>query len=203
MKRLLFTLLLLAITVAAFSQTISFGFKGGFNLSEQSHSNPSAYGSSLLQGFNAGGILDLGFQNFSIQPGIFFSTKGEKDGSEFAGLNGNVSSKTVLSYIEIPVNFLYKSKIAKNITLNLGGGPYIGYGTAENLTINNNEPYDYGSGHHFAYRNPDYGINFVAGIEVHKFIIDAGYGLGLANIALDGTTIKNRVASLSVGYLFR
>jgi hypothetical protein len=211
MKKFTLTFILTTATAIAFAQTINFGIKAGLNLSELTHTNSAVYGSSFLTGFNAGGIVDIGFQNFSIQPGVFFSTKGEKDQSEFIGSNPggqgtvNISSKIVLNYIEVPVNLLYKSKIAPLITLNLGGGPYIGYGLSQTLTLSDpNTTPNYSNDHKFIYKNPDYGINFIAGIEINKmFFIDAGYDLGLNKLTSDDSTGENRVISISVGYLFR
>jgi hypothetical protein len=210
MKKILLILFLTTSTAITFAQTVNFGIKAGLNLSELSHSNVSDYGSGLLPGFNVGVIADVGFQNFAIQPGVFFSTKGEKDQSEFIGSNPggsgpiNIPSKTVLNYIEVPVNILYKNKLAPGVTLNLGSGPYIGYGLSQTLTLSDNSTTpNYSGNHKFIYKNPDYGINFIAGLEIHKFIIDADYGLGLSNLILDGSTTYNRVISISVGYLFR
>ena len=209
MKKLLFIFLLAGTITASFAQTINYGIKAGLNLSQLSRSNASSYGSSLLTGFNAGVIVDIGFQNFSIQPGIFYSTKGEKDATEFAGAgstNGNIQylpSKTVLGYIEVPVNFLYKTKVAPGLILNLGGGPYIAYGVSQSLSIQYTAAgQNLGGSGSFEYKNPDWGINFVAGVQVKKFIVDAGYGLGINNL-LDQFPMHNRVISLSVGYMFR
>src|SRR5258708_1163042 len=76
MKKPLLTLCFLVINKVSFGQTINFGIKAGLNLSEETQSAPFLT-SSLLPGFNAGGIVDIGFQHFSIQPGLFFSSKGE------------------------------------------------------------------------------------------------------------------------------
>src|SRR5579871_5522137 len=101
MKKLLLTLILATGISAAFSQTVNFGIKAGLNLSELTHVNQADYGSSQLAGFNAGGIVNIGFANFSIQPGIFYSIKGEKDSKEFVTENqAYISSKLELDYIE-------------------------------------------------------------------------------------------------------
>ena len=105
-----------------------------------------------------------GLLHFSIQPGIFYSTKGEKDTKEFIGANQNYyPSTSELDYIELPINFLYKAKLSPAITLNLGGGPYMAYGVSETLKVDAPaSPIDpnYSNYHHYRYRNPDYGISF-------------------------------------------
>ncbi|MCR8559229.1 PorT family protein [Mucilaginibacter sp. BJC16-A38] len=208
MRKLLFAFLLISIVKFSNAQTINFGVKAGLNLSELTHSDPNGYGSSILAGFRVGGIVDIGFQNFSIQPGVFYSTKGEKDKMEFVGSDGlntkYLSSKIVLNYIEIPVNFLYKWKVAPGIKFDLGGGPYIGYGTSETVTYPDFNSATRSAHGKFTYKNPDFGVNLVAGVEIkNKFIIDAGYGYGLSNIASYNSTIHNSVFSISLGYMFR
>lgn len=207
MKKLVLTLLFAAGISTAFSQTVNFGIKAGLNLSELVYKNSNELGNSFLTGFNAGGIVDIGFPNFSIQPGIFYTTKGEKDSKQFAGASlenaGYLPSTTRLNYIEIPVNFFYKDKLSPAVTLNLGGGPYVASGISDKITVKTipNNPYD-----HYPYRNPDYGINLIAGLEIrHNWLIDAGYSIGLQNLQSGGTlnNVRNRVLSLSLGYLFK
>jgi hypothetical protein len=55
------------------------------------------------------------------------------------------------------------------------------------------------------YKNPDYGINFITGVELKKrFTIDLNYSLGFGNIRWgQGAKMQNRSMGLSVGYLFR
>jgi len=207
MKRLFLTLLFTAGISAGFSQTINFGIKAGLNLSELTHINQADYGSKMLPGFNAGGIVDIGFTNFSIQPGIFYSTKGEKDTKQFTDLNQHYYPSTFeLDYVEIPVNILYKAKLSPAITLDLGGGPYIAYGVSETLKVSYPASIitnDYSSYHHYGYRNPDFGINLIAGFTIkNKWLIDAGYSIGLQNLQTPDT-MHNRAISLSLGYLFK
>jgi hypothetical protein len=211
MKKLLFTLFLMTATAIAFAQTINLGIKAGLNLSGLSNSNIAGPDNSLLPGFNAGVIADIGFQNFSIQPGVFYSTKGEKIILQLVYANqqnaGTSNSNFELNYVEVPVNFFYKIPLAHQLMMHLGGGPYFGYGVSEsmtaNITPNNGSLPSSDNNSKFTNKNPDYGLNFIAGLEIKsKFIIDAGYGLGLANIGYYGE-IKNRVLSISIGYLFR
>jgi hypothetical protein len=207
MKQLLLALLFATGLTTAFSQTVNFGVKAGFNFSELAYKNSGELGNSSLTGFNAGGIVDISFANFSIQPGIFYSAKGENDSKEFAGASlenaGYLPSTTRLNYIEIPVNFFYKDKLSPAVTLNLGGGPYLASGISDKITVKTipNNPYD-----HYPYRNPDYGINLIAGLAIkHNWLIDVGYGIGLQNLQSGGTlnNVHNRVISLSLGYLFK
>ena len=210
MKKLILTLFLATASDFTFAQTINFGVKGGLNLSNQSLSgtNYPLNGKNLV-GFHVGGILDIGFQDISIQPGILFSTKGFRQVVQLITANqqsvGSATFKTTLNYIELPVNLLYHIHVAPEIAIYLGGGPYLGYGLSGNVSgPNDSYKVKFGSGDS-DYKNPDYGVNFIAEIELKKrLMIDAGYGLGLGNLThAQGATLQNRVMSLSVGYLFR
>ena len=47
------------------------------------------------------------------------------------------------------------------------------------------------------------GIINKAGVKLKKKLpIDLGYNLGLSSLSGEGATVKNRVMSVSVGYLF-
>jgi hypothetical protein len=209
MKKTLLVAFLMASTAITFGQTVNFGIKAGLNMSELHRSQTNYVTSSFLPGFNVGGIVDIGFQSFSIQPGLFYSSKGEQIVGYLFNANqlsaGKFTANNQLNYIEVPVNFLYKIKIAPSLRLQLGGGPYIGYGISEVINTNDNSTaLNFNSSHKYLYNNPDYGINFIVGIRIkNKFIIDGGYALGLANLASNSYVMQNRVISFSVGYLFR
>src|ERR1700759_1754088 len=146
MEKLLPLLFLALISYNAFAQdaksnnglpAITFGFKAGANFSNQTVNGISA---SYLAGFQLGGVVDFGFKNFSIEPGIFYTTKGSASaGGESAvyfGRNGAPNdtttirnTKTAIRYIELPVNFVYKIPAGKNHII-IGAGPYMAYGVS-------------------------------------------------------------------------
>lgn len=76
---------------------------------------------NLITGFHVGANVQIPIvPEFYFQPGILFSTKGGKH-------EGNsVTSTTSLSYIEVPLNFMYKGLLGSGYVF-LGLGPYIGY----------------------------------------------------------------------------
>jgi len=206
MKKLYLILILLSLSTFTFAQTINYGVKAGLNLSTLSLRSPGFPNlGENTTGWNMGVIADFGFSTFSIQPGLFYSTKGDKVVALL--VNNNQQSAGVLTginklyYIELPVNILYKIKLIPGTNIHLGGGPYLGYGISNSLSVNGGTVSPAFSTH---YKNPDYGLNFILGAELeNKFIVDAGYGLGLANLSGEGTTLQNRVISFSVGYLFK
>lgn len=204
MKRLTFTILFFAAVLCGRGQTIDFGVKAGLNLAIQNHDGIS-FGHSMLAGFNAGGIMDVSFKNFSIQPGLIFSIKGEADTYKYNDINpfnggSYLPSKTYLDYVEMPVNFLYKADPINGTSLHFGGGPYLGIGISETDIVNNNTY----SSHKFSYSNPDLGLGLIVGVTLKsRLLVDGGFEYSLLNIDNNSYTTKNSVISISAGYLFK
>jgi len=164
-------------------------------------------------GPNAGVLLNIGFKGFSIQPEISYSAKGEiLPVQDYAagGIDYPVERNNAeLDYFEESVNVLYHAPISKNVYLQLGGGPYFGQGVSISITSGpEKEPASFSDDRAFAYhyKSDDYGINLIGGVMIKKTVfVNLQYGLGLANISnntFPADNIKNRVISLSVGYLF-
>ncbi len=212
MKKHLLTLILLITSTITFAQNLTYGFKFGINGSTQ-HVNSAgfAFNSKLLTGFNLGGIVDITNDNLTIQPGLFLTTKGERFYDNLVDANnndaGSTTSKYILTYVEVPVNILYKTSLVPGADLHFGGGPYLAYGIAAKLSRDGVDYHgSFGNNPSDAvyYKNPDYGINFIAGAVLqNNYLVDLQYGLGLGNLAYGGGSLNNRVVSLSVGYLFR
>ena len=216
MKKNLLIAGFLIFSISTFAQTLSYGIKAGVNFSEITSSGSGASVSSQnLTGFHAGVIVDLGLGAFSLQPGLFYTTKGGKNTAtetEF-GFTGTGSSKTTLNYLELPVNLLYKIP-AIDGKIFLGAGPYIGYGLSGRLTgtvnipgvpaTNIDQKITFGNDDGDI-KNPDYGANFLLGYEFDQgLLVSANYQLGLASSPYsDFGKVKSRVLSISVGYLFK
>lgn len=211
MKKCLLIVVLLTICASSFAQKVNYGVKVGLNLAKQSVNAPGlSFTSQFLTAYNLGGVVNIDYNNLTIQTGLFLTTKGERFTSTLIDENqnpsGTTTSKYILTYLELPVNVFYKSSLTSGVDLHLGGGPYIGYGVAAKVSKDGvdyhgsfgNNPNDY-----VYYKNPDYGINFIAGTTFqNKYMFDVQYGLGLANITYGGN-LKNRVISFSIGYLFK
>jgi hypothetical protein len=58
---------------------------------------------------------------FYFQPGLLFSTKGAKT------TTGSLTSTYKLSYVELPLNFVYRGLLGSGYVI-VGFGPYVAYG---------------------------------------------------------------------------
>jgi len=218
-----FLLSMLVISAAGlYGQTISYGIDAGLNLTKLSFTSysPSGFGvsvpvsNSYLAGFHAGGLVDIRFDAFSIQPGVLFSTKGGNSfasfSESFAGQTFTASGKvkTTLNYVEAPLNFIYRLD-AGDGNIFIGAGPYLGIGISGKSVTNSNingtpstasQDLKFGSGPDDI-KNPDFGINGLIGYQLNfGLTISAGYGLGLVTSSGTNGSGKNQGYSFSLAY---
>ena len=222
MKKSFLLSMLIIAAAGLYGQTISYGIDAGLNrtkLSVTSYSPPGLgisvpVSDSYLNGFHAGGLLDIRFDSFSIQPGVLFSTKGGNSSASFsqsfAGQTFTASGKikTTLDYIETPLNFIYRLD-AGDGNIFIGAGPYLGIGiSGKEVTnsITNGTPstttqdLKFGNGANDI-KNPDFGINGLIGYQLNLGLsISAGYGLGLASSSDSNGSGKNQGVSFSLTY---
>lgn len=206
MKTLLLAFGILVSSTTTFAQSITFGVKGGLNISSPASDENIPdfnFKHQSLTGFNAGAIVDINFHHFTLRSGVFFTTKGDKIPQQQMAIPNSSTAYIVpnsvarFDYIEESVNGLYNIPVSPWAIVELGGGPYLGEETSGRYS----QP---GTASSMAIRlkSPDYGFNVVGGLKIKKKILaDVGYSFGLRNIASNGTSLKNRVLSFSVGYL--
>jgi hypothetical protein len=129
MKRKLFSFVLILILSAALAMAqgktskFSFAILGGVNLQNINGKdwNGDKLNNDLILGYHVGVNTQIPFApQFFFQPGLLFTTKGGKwtDGSE--------TTKDRLSYIELPLNVVYKGLLGTGYIM-IGFGPYLGY----------------------------------------------------------------------------
>jgi hypothetical protein len=190
----------------------SVGLRAGINFQNLNGKNANGDNLSynLKTGFHIGVLAEVPVASeFYIQPGVLFSTKGARDNNSISGQDVKVN----LSYIEIPVNFLYKPVLGKGRTL-IGFGPYIGYAVGGKVKVGSvdtdikfansispsqeSDPY---------YKRFDAGANFIFGYEMNSRIsaqLNAQLGLAKINPKVTGTnnkeSVKNTGFGVSVGY---
>lgn len=188
--------------------------------------------SRSLSGFNVGAIVDLPLvpKILSFQPGVFYTTKGTKfevgDKNNVTVTSPYTKFTSSPSYIEIPLNFIAKLPIGENARLFAGAGPYFAFGVAgknkyeqitsvstsnssSNIKWDDDTPFNTGDPNQGfdKFKRFDWGGNVQIGAELSNFLISAQYGIGFAKVrsGQDNSTddkSKNRVFSVSVGYLF-
>jgi hypothetical protein len=102
----------------------AFGVTGGVNFQNLNGKdrNGNKLDNDMIMGFNVGANVQIPIvPEFFFQPGLLFSTKGAKN------VAGPVTTTIRLSYIELPLNLVYKSSLGAGYVM-LGFGPYLGYG---------------------------------------------------------------------------
>lgn len=179
----------------------------------------------VLLCWNAGFMTDiLIFRNLHFVPGLLYTVKGARKElvEKVKESDENKVVTTIrLSYLEIPVNLLYRPKLGEGHIL-LGFGPYAAYGIGGKVktkgsgysnvipvsfknTVTIDDPSDYAY-----YRALDAGTNFFFGYELHYGIFcQFKVQLGLLKInpayeqlSNDKTSYKNRGFGLIFGYRF-
>jgi len=205
-------------TTSSGDQSTTFGIRAGVNVTGI---NGKDYSDKKLDndakaGFNIGVNAEVPIApDFYIQPGLLFSTKGAKI------KNGSSSDyKVNLSYLELPVNLLFKPELGTGKLL-IGFGPYIAYAIGGKVKGYNNKDQDITfdksvtATEYLNVGNPygllkrfDAGGNFLLGYETSsKISIQFNGQLGMTKInpeiegvSNDHTKYKNLGVGVSLGY---
>ena len=220
-RRMLFFLVFMAVTVPAFAQT--FVLRAGLNMAKAVSSvNGYTSHTKLNPGFHLGVVGEYPLnQNFAIETGLLVNAKGYKLHDKY-GYNGNnyeSKSYTNLLYLDVPISLKARHSVG-GITVYGTAGPYIGMGLTGKTKYESNDFQDKQKGSQkitwgndpaqATYKRLDYGLTIGGGIEVSSFQVGLVYGLGLANILTktkgpgssgDATyAMRNRLLSLTFGY---
>jgi hypothetical protein len=191
-----------------FAGTTTFGIAAGVNWNNVNGKTSAGdnLNNKVKTGFNGGVNVEFPLSNgFYLQPGIEYRQKG----SELS--NGN---KLTLSYVDIPVNFIYKPVLGRGGML-LGFGPYVGFGvngkvkspngTERKVSFDNS--YSLSEAEDIQFKKLDAGANFMIGYEFKSKLSAAVKAqLGLmdinpdTNIPGDKTRYRNTGFGLSLGY---
>jgi len=216
---LIFTLLVsTAMAQSSGVGKTSFAVLGGVNFQNLNGEDMSGdkLENNLIVGYHFGVNAQIPVApEFYFQPGLQFSTKGAKN---------TVSSMTntyKLSYIELPLNFVYKAQLGNGFIF-VGLGPYVAYGvagkaiyeggsvTSESDIVFKNEVV-LGDPLLTVYVKPfDAGGNILFGYEMAGgLFLQMNAQLGMLDIKPDhylnpddSSTLKNTGYGLSLGYRF-
>lgn len=126
MKRLMKFSIVLAVCVLltdSILAQVSFGVRGAVNMFNMTvkDNDDDKVSTQMTPAFNAGVFAELPLgPEFAIRPELNFAQKGFKN-------EDLDDAKTTLSYVELPVTFLYKGALSGGSVL-VGFGPYVAMG---------------------------------------------------------------------------
>lgn len=193
MKKFLMTAVLGMFALAGFSQ-VKWDAKFGMNFSNMTKYDDT----KALPGFNLGVGMDYGFsENWSLQSGLMFSSKG------FKVKEGNWKDKYRPIYLDIPILAAYKFNISDNTKFVINAGPYLAIGLGgknketdeEDIKLFDKDGYDW--------KRFDLGIQYGIGLELSdRYLINLTGQNGFISPVDGGDDPKNMTFTIGVGYRF-
>ena len=188
------------------AQNIQFGVRTGLSFASQSTDIADVISTNSVTTYNLSVIVEKPFKNsFYLQSGLGVIGKG-------VITYENAQTATYkLTYLDIPLNLLYKFNLPGSGKLYVGAGPYLSIGLSGNVQFENTnntsgQSLEFGNAHD--YKRLEGGINFTSGFELNNHLtFNTSYELGINNLATDDATdnvsvIRNRVFSVGLGFLF-
>ena len=193
MKKFLMTAVLGMFALAGFSQ-VKWDAKFGMNFSNMTKYDDT----KALPGFNLGVGMDYGFsENWSLQSGLMFSSKG------FKVKEGDWKDKYRPIYLDIPILAAYKFNISDNTKFVINAGPYLAIGLGgknketdeEDIKLFDKDGYDW--------KRFDLGIQYGIGLELSdRYLINLTGQNGFISPEDGGDDPKNMTFTIGVGYRF-
>lgn len=203
--------------------------KGGWNLANISVNNDGSVNDKHnLSSFNVGFLGDIPVADMlSIQTGLFLQGRGAKTDYYLDESNhGDNYYKTRFRplYLQVPADLVLKIPVSNSARLFVGAGPYVEMGiggkskvessiagvtssSSTDIKFNNDDPTtgDQEGARFDRLKRFGFGVNALAGVEFNRFILGAGYDLGLTKINSTQTNNsandknKYRTFSLNLG----
>ena len=223
MKKIILGLLAAAsLSFTSQAQNLSFIVQAGYqgakltSFDAQELANGFRIGAALDWQF-----VDLGLVELSLQPGVNFSQKGatlfgtlQNGGSIFQlannpSIENAINAAMKMNYIDIPV--LVNARFAVPVIGNLfvQAGPYVAFGIGSSTRFNTGNQALDGIGNDLlnifngnqkldVFKDNimdklDYGLQLGAGVEFSRFLVSAGYQLGLKGLASKDKTVAENV----------
>ena len=212
-KYLTLSAIMIFATIALQGQ-IGFGIHGGVNFQNLNGKdvNGEKLENDMITGYHAGISIQILFApDFLFQPGLLLATKGAKN------FTGSIADKHKITYIELPLNLVYKPLLGKGHLL-LGFGPYVAFGIGGKGTSGSSDvELEFTKVVELTdpagvlyYKAFDAGANIFAGYELEGGIfVQLNTQLGMLKInpedkriSNDKSSIKNTGFGLSIGYRF-
>ncbi len=234
-------ILLLALFNLGFLYThaqTSFGITAGFGNTKIHFPDTDGFDYKFNPSWRAGIMADMKLTGkFYLQPQLLISKKGNHNyhgnNTELSAILVDVHEKTHLTYLELPVNLVFKLPLGRGRFIT-GVGGYIAYGLGGNYKAtgkvratgadyeykkdvkfeNDPHPMEGDLGKNDYYRPIDLGLNFLAGYEFNNGLgLNFTYSRGLKNMAPPTIVIgpstftyakrTNVYAGLSVTYMLK
>lgn len=168
--------------VSANAQGFNWGVKAGLNVSSLTSSDIYDYRAGFHGGL-IGQYMFSGSEGFGIESGLQYSLLGAK------AKILNISETLAASYLQLPIQAIYKFNVGQDLYLYPAAGIYLGYGIG-------------GTDDYFdVAENFDLGLKVGLNLQYDRFLIGAGYEYGFTKV-YKNLDPKNSNVSVSVGYLF-
>jgi hypothetical protein len=211
------------------AQEITYGVKAGYSIATvRAPKRSDIFGVNQIGTYNFASYIDLALSDgFSFQTGLSVNGKGtnltigDRKSKTWTEYNSNPY------YLELPVNAVAKIAIGDifdKCNIILGGGPYVAMGIAgknkingkklgiafeseDNLLYSNDDQPVNSNNFYGEFKNFDFGLNALAGIEYHWATFNINYQYGAVNVNPGANLspidrMKNRVWSASFGIRF-
>jgi hypothetical protein len=200
----------------------SFGLRAGVNFQNINGKDEDGnkLDNNMVTRFNIGVNAEIPVgTDIYFQPGLLFTTKGAKN--EKVLLNQETTTTINLSYLELPLNFIYKPNLGTGHLI-IGFGPYVGFGIGGKVKYEiggssqerdvkfKNKVKSTDASDVAYFKAIDAGANFLFGYEFgNKLSLQLNTQLGLSkinpeyeNASNDKSSYKNTGFGLSLGYRF-
>ena len=198
MKKLIAIICTGLLTLSLSAQ--QFGVKAGLDLTNLNLSSAdTSLAFDMGTGYSAGAFAIFELSDvLQLKPELLYAHRSASTDLSLLGLQ--VKATFDMDYIEVPINLGYM--VSDQITIN--AGPYFGFLLGTELTIDvlgQVQTEDFKED----MNSTDYGVNIGASYNINEsMVINAGYTLGLANLAKDSgdDTLTSSAIRISFGYIF-
>ncbi|MBL7698804.1 MAG: OmpA family protein [Chitinophagaceae bacterium] len=223
MKKMAVALLLCAGFFTSADAQLRTALTGGINSSSvPGNSSPQwdslDYKYSSRTGFHVGILAETHLFNSNtlyFQTGMSYINKGRKFSTQLdSSVSGitKVTGSQFVNYMEMPLNIVFKKDLGKKSRFIIGAGPYVSFlfsgrestsvyfdngsvQASENTSLK--VPRSSGK-----YKNVDFGVNALAGVEFGQLFLTANYSKGLSDFYTANTntgSFKNQVIGATIG----
>jgi len=196
--------MILVLMVNAYSQT---GDKTLILKKKRYYQNDQKLESKFVQGYSIGLLFKIPFEGkLYFSPNLAYNRRGYT----YTPKSGSITEyQNTIHYFDIVPNLSLNIPAGKNAFV-VSGGPHLSVaitGTEKQTTASNTSSSKMKFSLSGNYGFLDLGVGGSLGYHMNKFLIEAGFQMGLANInnnvENDFRNIQNRMFSLQIGYFLK